>query len=272
MPLPSLVSVVIPCYKGSRFVAQAIESCLNQTYRELEVIVVDDASPENDAEIADSYVARDPRVRVLRHSKNGGVSRAYNTGFAVARGDFFSRLSQDDIYREDAFAIMVRHLQAAAPEVGLVYCDMQKVDENGRYLSTWYQSPDPENALFPTQEVGLCVMWRRSVWETVGPFRPLFDFAEDYDFYLRLSRRFRLAKCGDEAPMFFRCHPNQNGSVSEMKQAVSYSLAQMSHHWADIKENPLRLRSWKGIAGGSARVARMSWKIRRSAVSGRNNS
>jgi glycosyltransferase involved in cell wall biosynthesis len=255
-----LVSVVIPCYKGSRFLAQAIESCLNQTYRDLEVIVVDDASPENDAEIAESYQARDCRVRVLRHAKNGGVSRAYNTGFAAARGELFTRLSQDDVYREDAFEIMVRHLQAAPEEVGLVYCDMQKVDESGRYLSTWYQSPDPENALFPIGQVGMCVMWRRAVYETVGPFRPVFDLIEDYEFQLRVSRRFRLAKCGDEAPFFFRCHPDQNSNVKARKQDVVYALAQLSHVCVLAKQHPTSLRYWKGVGGGISRV--VVWTLR----------
>ena len=194
---------------------------------------------------------------VVRHARNGGVSRAYNTGFAAARGEFFTRLSQDDLFRADAFEIMVRHLQAAPQDVGLVYCDMQKVDENGRYLSTWYQGPDPEKALFPTQEVGLCVMWRRKVYETVGPFRPLFDFAEDYDFYLRVSRQYRLAKCGSEAPFFFRCHPQQNGTVSQLKQAVAYSRAQLHHNWVLTKERPFQVRAWKGIMGGTARGERL---------------
>ena len=214
--VPELVSIVIPCYKGSRFLAETIESCLKQTYRDIEVIVVDDASPQNDTEIAAACADRDSRVRVVRRETNGGVSRAYNSGYEVARGEYFTRLSQDDLFREDAIEIMLRHLQAAPPEVGLVYCDMQKVNENGRWLSRWNQADDPylaaphaeiaslpdESALFPTQEVGLCVMWRQSVFEAVGPFRPRYDFAEDYDFYLRVSRKYRLAKCGDEAPFF----------------------------------------------------------------------
>ncbi len=261
--MPPLVSVVIPCYKGSRFLAQAIESCLNQTHRELEVVVVDDASPRMTRRSPRATPRSDNRVRVLRHAQNGGVSRAYNTGYAAARGELFTRLSQDDMFREDAFEIMVRHLQAAPQDVGLVYCDMQKVDEEGKYLSTWYQSPDPESALFPTQEVGLCVMWRRNVHEVVGPFRPIFDFSEDYDFYLRVSRRYRLAKCGDEAPFFFRCHPDQNGNVAQLEQAVSYSLAQIAHNGALIREHPFRLRCWKGIVGGTVRVVKWSWKIRR---------
>lgn len=260
--MPTLVSVVIPCYKGSRFLAESIESCLNQTHRDLEVIVVDDASPENDAEIAEGYAARDSRVRVIRRPTNGGVSQAYNTGYSVARGEFFTRLSQDDLFRKDAIKIMLRYLQNAPEDVGLVYCDMQKIDENGNHLSIWYQGDDPEKALFPTQEVGLCVLWRRSVYEAVGPFRSRFDFAEDYDFYLRVSRRYKLRKCGTEAPFFFRCHPNQNGSVSELQQAVTYCMAQMSHQWAIVKQHPTHWQSWKGLVGGSVRVVKGSWKVR----------
>jgi glycosyltransferase involved in cell wall biosynthesis len=275
---PKLVSIVIPCYKGSRFLAETIESCLKQTYRDIEVIVVDDASPQNDAEIAAACADRDSRVRVVRREANGGVSRAYNSGYEVARGEYFTRLSQDDLFREDAIEIMLRHLQAAPPEVGLVYCDMQKVDENGRWLSRWNQADDPysaaphaeiaslpdESALFPTQEVGLCVMWRRSVFEAVGPFRPRYDFAEDYDFYLRVSRKYRLAKCGDEAPFFFRCHSSNNGTVSQMQQSAAYSLAQMSYAWATVKRHPSRWRCWKGIVGCGLRVsvlkAKTGWK------------
>ncbi len=218
-PSQALVSIVIPCYKGSRFLAETIDSCLKQTYREIEVIVVDDASPENDAEIAESRAARDSRVRVVRRAQNGGVSRAYNSGYAVARGDYFTRLSQDDMFREDAIEIMLRCLQEAPANVGLVYCDMQKVDENGRWLSRWNQADDPyaadpdakpvsspdESALFPTQEVGLCVMWRRSVYEAVGPFRPRYDFAEDYEFYLR--RLAELPPCQVQRPSSGRAGP-----------------------------------------------------------------
>ena len=88
--VPGLVSIVIPCYNGLRFLPQAIESCLRQTYRDLEVIVVDDASPDDCAAIAERYASRDDRVRVIRRPANGGVSRAFNTGFEAARGEYFA--------------------------------------------------------------------------------------------------------------------------------------------------------------------------------------
>ena len=249
------VSIVIPCYKGSRYLSESIESCLSQSFRDIEVIVVDDASPENDAEIAEAIAARDSRVRVIRRERNGGVSRAYNTGYEAARGEFHSRLSQDDLFRKDAIEIMLNQLRTN-PDVGLVYCDMQKMDEQGRFLSLWPQGPDPEKALFPIQDVGLCVMWRRSVWEKVGPFRPRYDFAEDYDFYLRVSRQYKLGKCGNEAPFFFRCHPHQNSSAAQKRQAVTYALAQASHHWALARQYPSRFLYWRRIISGLARSAK----------------
>ncbi len=96
------VSIVIPCYKGERFLSQALDSCLAQSFAALEVIVVDDGSPDRCAEIADGYAARDSRVRVIRRAQNGGVSRAWNAGFGAARGDYFLRLAQDDWFKPEA--------------------------------------------------------------------------------------------------------------------------------------------------------------------------
>src|SRR6516165_8538835 len=81
--LPRLVSVVIPCFRGERFLAKAVESCLGQAYPLIEIIVVDDASPDSCAAIAERYALADGRVRVVRRPSNGGVSRAFNSGYEV---------------------------------------------------------------------------------------------------------------------------------------------------------------------------------------------
>src|SRR5437868_315064 len=97
-----LVSIVIPCYKGEKFLAQSIESCQRQTYPNIEILVVDDASPDRCAEIAADFADRDPRIRVLRRPQNGRVSRAFNTGYEAACGEYFTRLAQDDVFCDDA--------------------------------------------------------------------------------------------------------------------------------------------------------------------------
>jgi glycosyltransferase involved in cell wall biosynthesis len=249
---PSLVSIVIPCYKGNRHLGAAIESCLRQTHRELEVIAVDDASPDDDFRIAERYAAQDDRVRVIRRPHNGGVARAFNTGFEQARGEYFTRLAQDDLFREDALGVMISHLRAN-PTAGLAYCDMQLVDDEGRYLQPM-KCRNPSEALLPCNRVGLCVMWPKAVWERVGPFNPRFDFSEDYEFFLRLSRQFPLHKCGDADPFFFRYHPAQASARHERRHDMARARAHIAHNWALWKSCPHRIGYWKRIGVANLRL------------------
>lgn len=247
-----LVSIVIPCYKGSRYLPFAIESCLNQTHRDIEVIVVDDASPENDAEIAEKYSNLDNRVRTIRHTVNGGIARAFNSGFNAAKGDYFTRLAQDDLFRNDAIELMLDHFQSH-PDLGLVYCNMQLIDCDGKVLQT-LPTEKPDKALLPCNRVGLCVLWKREVWETIGTFNPEYDTVEDYDFFLRLSRRYLLGKCADHAPFFFRYHPTQSSVNRATEQDWATAACQFAHYWARVKEHPLRIKDWKHLLFGSIRI------------------
>jgi glycosyltransferase involved in cell wall biosynthesis len=261
-PMPDpLVSIVIPCYKTSRYVAPAIESCLAQTWKNIEVVVVDDRSPENDAEIADRFAASDARVRVIRHERNQGVSGAFNTGFGAAAGEYMTRLAGDDVLREDAVAMILGEF-ARNPSADIVYCDMQLIDADGQYLQPM-PTQEPENALLPAFRMGLCVMWKRAVWEGNGPFRPRYDTAEDYEFYLRATRNgFRLSKCHDGAPMFFRYHADQQGARSNRRQDVAMLDAQLSHLKALFARSPWRLDLALRIARNSARLAVRRAKFR----------
>lgn len=214
---PPLVSIVIPCYKGERFLAGAITSCLAQTHRELEVIIVNDASPDGCRVIAEDFARRDPRVRVLEHSHNQGVANAFNTGFTAARGEFLARLAQDDMYAPDAVLTMVNALQAE-PDAGMVYCDEQRIDEIGNHLS-FVRKPAPETALVAGNKIGLCVMWRRSVWDKIGKFDARYDTVEDYEYWLRLREHFRIIHC-PKVVFSFRSHPDMGSRVFSIRQEL----------------------------------------------------
>jgi glycosyltransferase involved in cell wall biosynthesis len=215
--MPPLVSIVIPCYKGERYLAEAVNSCLAQTHRELEVIIVNDASPDRCGEIADEFARRDPRVRVLHHPANQGVANAFNTGFDAARGEFMTRLAQDDLFAPHALAVMLQALQAT-PAAGMVYCDEQSMDENGQLLSVT-KKPAPEATLVGGNKIGLCVMWRRTVWDKVGKFNPRYDTAEDYDYWLRIREHFPIIHC-PEIIFYFRSHPGMGSRVFSVKQEL----------------------------------------------------
>ncbi len=215
-PSEELVSIVIPCFRGERFLGGAIESCLSQTYRNIEVIIVDDASPDNCGRIAQQYSTKDNRVRLIRRVQNGGVARAFNDGFHAARGRYFSRLAQDDLFRPTAVEVMLRHLQVH-PDAGLVYCDMDRIDEAGRVIGRFATEP-PESALRDGDRVGLCVMWPRAVWLRVGEFDPAYDAAEDFEYWLRLSGQFKISRCVGPAPFCFRIHAEMGSRQFSGKQ------------------------------------------------------
>lgn len=206
MNKPPLISIVIPCYDGAQFLPAAIESCLRQTMRDFELIIVDDASPDDSAQIAERYAGQDARIRVIRRPANGGVSEAFNSGFDVARGKYLTRLAQDDVFAGNAVAVFVEYLESH-PSVGLMYCDFITIDESGGTTGRSNVPENAERALLLGNRLGLCVAWRREVWERIGGFDREFDAAEDYDYWLRVWKHFAIAKCIGVAPLFVRTHP-----------------------------------------------------------------
>lgn len=114
------VSVVIPCYNYAAFVAGAIHSALTQAGVTVEVVVVDDCSSDDSAEVVAGIAARDPRVRLVRHERNQGPVPTFNDGLALAQGDFLVRLDADDLLTPGSLSRAVA-VAEAFPSVGLVY-------------------------------------------------------------------------------------------------------------------------------------------------------
>ncbi len=250
------ISIVIPCYRGETFLSKAIDSVLAQSFADLEVIIVDDCSPDRCAEIAKEYARRDSRVRLIQRESNGGVARAWNTGFSAARGHYFLRLAQDDWLSPDAIGLMSGFLDAH-PDVGLTYAPMDIVTETGELLVT-YMTPE-DSPLLPSNKMGLCAMWRRDVWESVGLFDPKCDFAEDYDYWLRVSLRFKLARCCDRPLLNFRHHGQQNSATGEKRQQIAARRAVYKHAWMRVRDKPwggLPLW-WKALRATGAWLAEM---------------
>ena len=97
----SLISVIVPIYKVQDYLKECIESIINQTYSDIEVILVDDGSPDRCPQMCDEWAKRDSRIRVV-HKKNGGLSSARNAGLDVAKGEYISFVDSDDFICKDA--------------------------------------------------------------------------------------------------------------------------------------------------------------------------
>jgi glycosyltransferase involved in cell wall biosynthesis len=186
---PQLVSIILPTYNGSRYLAEAIESCLVQTYQHWELIVVDDCSQDATAEIIADYVARDSRIRSIRHQANQKLPKALNTGHAAARGSYLTWTSDDNRFLPPAVEEMTRFLEEH-PTAGVVYADCVMIDDEGQYLRDY--PAYPVSRLAYMNPLGACFMYRRSVYQTLGEYDTEQFLAEDWEYWLRASRQFEL--------------------------------------------------------------------------------
>ena len=185
--MSQLVSVIIPAYNQGHFLAEAVDSVLAQTYADVEVIVVDDGSTDNTAEVAQAY--QDPRVRYV-YKENGGLSSARNEGLRHAQGDFISYLDSDDCFLPEKLTILLGAL-ADTPELGFVAGQAIPVDEHGNHVGKRFETPLPsdlrELLLGNPLHVG-SVLVRRTWQDQVGFFDETLRSYEDWDMWLRLAQ------------------------------------------------------------------------------------
>ena len=124
------VSIIMPCYNHGRFLSESIEGVLNQTYADIELIIVDDHSGDNSIDIISKYKGQDKRIISICHQKNLGVSKARNAGLAISRGEFIGFCDADDVWEHKKLAAQIEVLQNNR-EYGLTYCDAIIIDEGG---------------------------------------------------------------------------------------------------------------------------------------------
>jgi glycosyltransferase involved in cell wall biosynthesis len=210
-PLPK-VSVVMTCYKYAQYLPKAIESVLNQTYPNLEVIMVNDGSPDNTDEVMQPYLA-DPRVRYIKQP-NSGQTIAKNNGIAAATGEYIAFLDADDIW--DLRKLEKQMPLFANPRVGIVYSGMDQIDDAGNpapYEVTALSRPRAGRiveALFADNIVPFsAAVARRECFEKVGVMDTSLRMAIDWDLWLRMSVHYEFDFV-DEPLLHYRIgHPNQ---------------------------------------------------------------
>jgi Glycosyl transferase family 2 len=189
-PSPT-VSIVLPTYNGVKYIRQSVESCLKQTFETIELIVVDDGSSEDIQGIVEGY--RDSHIKYFRHDKNRGLSEALNTGFRNSTGQYLTWTSDDNYFAEDAIERMVAFLQTY-PEVDFVCADSVVITGNadGTILRTLRAKPP--QTLRSSNGVTPCFLYKRNVYEAIGNYDASCFLAEDYDYWMRISRHFRLQR------------------------------------------------------------------------------
>lgn len=184
----TLVSVIIPTYNRSEYLQEAISSVLNQTYRDFEIIIVDDGSSDNTAKVVRKI--HDPRLRYLFQA-NAGRSHARNRGMDIAQGKYIAFLDDDDLFLPDKLINQVTFLEAH-PGVDLVASGAEIIDKDSNQLSIlrpWETQPylTMLNCLYACPILPSSVLFRRRVINHLDHwFDPTLNLSEDKDFFIRL--------------------------------------------------------------------------------------
>ncbi|MEG4352393.1 glycosyltransferase [Microcoleus sp. LAD1_D3] len=182
-----LISVIIPAYNGDRYIVQAVESALGQTFTNLEIIVVDDGSTDNTQQVLQPYL---DRIRYIYH-ENQGVGVARNLACQLAQGEFLAFLDADDYFLPSKLEKQLACFDAD-PGLDMVQTGWLLVDETGREISAvkpWQQASklDLESFILYKCVRPSAMMLRQKWWEKLGGFDSQFPLAEDLDFALRLA-------------------------------------------------------------------------------------
>lgn len=179
-----LVSVVMPIYGVEKFVAEAVDSVLSQTFTDFEFIIVDDVSPDDSRKICEAY--DDERIRIVIHEKNRGLAGARNTGIRHARGRYIALLDSDDKWTMDKLEKHVEHLNNA-PNVGVSFARSIFMNEDGELMNT-YQMPKlsgitPEHLLCRNPiGNGSAPVIRKAVFNDIAFQADFYGETEDYFF------------------------------------------------------------------------------------------
>jgi glycosyltransferase involved in cell wall biosynthesis len=175
MPEP-LVSVIIPTYNRAYCICRTIDSVLAQTYRAIEVVIVDDGSTDATADVIRAHYGQDPRIR-YHYRRNGGVSAARNTGMSVARGEYIALLDSDDLWEPWKLELQIAAFRQR-PELGMIWTDMAAIDSSGATISEAYlREMYTAHKWFPTSEL---FAWSRCVGEFAPTIPDRFHQARFY--------------------------------------------------------------------------------------------
>jgi glycosyltransferase involved in cell wall biosynthesis len=221
-----LVSVVMVTRNVERFLGEAIESILDQTFQKFEFIIVDFGSTDGSRDIAASYAAKDHRI-IVSEIPQCGLAAARNAGCSLAKGDYIAIQDADDVSLPNRLMTEVE-FSREHPEIGLVGSAIQRIDQNGKYLETVNNFPREDREI--RQELRKwnpfwqpTVLILREAFVKVGGYREALVQSEDYDLWVRVSEYYKCANL-EQVLVKYRIHPGQL-SARKRKEQILCSLA-----------------------------------------------
>lgn len=227
------VSIIIPVWNGERFLESALNSVVNQTYENLEIILVDDCSTDESFPIMKKFASLDSRIIVVRNQRNSKLPASLNIGFSVATGDWHTWTSDDNILDPDFIETLLAF--AESQDLEFVYSNYQIIDEFSNFVQTSFV--DPPTNLYKGNCIGASFLYRNEIFSNLGGYDESKAMYEDYDFWIRILKSgARMGIC-PSAPYSYRIHSGQLSNTQRLpKDFVKYRWSVAS----ELGSNPPR--------------------------------
>lgn len=226
------ISVIMPVFNSQNYLREAIESILNQTFRDFEFIIINDASTDESLNIINSY--NDSRIQVIDNSLNKGAPLSLNLGLQLASGEYIARMDADDISFPERFSKQVEYLDQNF-HISVLGTNVIEIDQKGKPI-TGYPSKYPSDPnlirwllLFKNCLRHPTVMARRSFFEAVGVFNDEWRPAADYHLWLRAAYKYSYSNL-TEALLYYRWH-DTNVSVVNLNQSHKGNILRQKYIW-----------------------------------------
>lgn len=186
-----VISIVLPTYNQAHYLPLALDSIFDQTFKEFELIVVNDGSTDDTSRVLEEYRARFD-FRVVEQ-ENQGLPRALNAGFAQARGKYYTWTSSDNIMLPTMLEELYSALQGD-PSVDVVYADWYTIDEAGNTVARFQTIDFDRHLLLRQNFVHCCFLFNRECMKKIGDYDPNFIYCEDWEFWIRVSQHFKMKR------------------------------------------------------------------------------
>jgi glycosyltransferase involved in cell wall biosynthesis len=190
------ITVLMPVYNEENFLREAIDSILNQTFKDFEFIIINDGSTDNSKNIILSY--RDPRIRYYENRKNLGVAKTLNRGLRLAKGEYIARMDADDISLPNRLELQYERIKRDKNLV-IISSHFDWIDEKGNYYSTFRLASSPEEIFYELQfrnclGHSTVIFNKKIIVNEFGGYDERYEDTQDNDLWLRVSKKYKIVK------------------------------------------------------------------------------
>ncbi len=258
MPMKDLISVIVPVYNVERYLPLCIDSILSQTYERLEVILVDDGSPDRCAEICDEYAKKDARVRVI-HKKNGGLSSARNAGLEVAGGEFIAFVDSDDTIAPELYERLRASLGDARDAIANAMY-VYTFDDGTTAPSVVPHSTDEsfpsiqllQEMLMHTGDVSVCTkLFPRGVLDGIGFDEGVLN--EDFLFMIKVIEKIKEIRFVGYVGYYYYSRAGSitkgySRATEDMQKNSLYTLTYVKRRYPELTPRAVRFALYQNMA------------------------